>query len=70
MSAGTGLRRRLVLPARPAAFQTIAVAVELENVHMISEPVEQGSRKPLGPDAVMTPPFSIAWYVAGEHEVE
>ena len=37
---------------------------------MVSEPVEQGTREPLGPDAFMMPPFSIAWCVAGEHEVE
>ena len=68
--AGAGLRLGLALPACPADLQAIAVAVQFEDVHVVGEPVEQGSRQPFGPGGFMTPPFSIAWCVAGEHEVE
>ena len=37
---------------------------------MVSQPVEQRAREQFGPDAFMMPPFSIAWCVAGEHEVD
>jgi hypothetical protein len=47
-SAGAGLRCGVVLPTCPAAFRTIAVAVQLEDVHMVNEPIEQGSGEPLG----------------------
>ena len=46
-SAGSDLSLGPALPACPAAFQAIAVAVQLENVHMMGEAVEQGSREPL-----------------------
>ena len=52
----------LALPACPADLQAIAVAVQSEDVHMVSEPVEQGTREPLG--AEHAGPF-VEWQIAG-----
>ena len=34
---------------------------------MVGQAIEQGTGQPLGADAFMMPPSSIAWCVAGEH---
>src|SRR5215213_5657434 len=46
--AGVRLGLGLALPACPADLQAITVAVQLEDVHMVSEPIKQGSGEPLG----------------------
>ena len=47
-----------------------AVAGEIDAVRVVHEPVEDGVGVGRVPDAFIMPPFSIAWCVAGEHEVE
>jgi hypothetical protein len=49
---------------------TIAFDIHLEDRSVMDEAIDDGERHCLITDAFMTPPFSIAWCVAGEHEVE
>jgi hypothetical protein len=49
---------------------TIAFDIHLEDRGVMDEAIDDGERHCLIPDAFMTPPFLIAWCVAGEHEVE
>jgi hypothetical protein len=60
-SSGDGLRRLLLA-------QT--VTAELQAVGIVNDTVEDRVGQSGIPDTFMTPPFSIAWCVAGEHEVE
>ena len=47
-----------------------AVAAELQAMGIVNDAIEDRVGQGGIPDAFMTPPFSIAWCVAGEHEVE
>src|SRR3954452_1192073 len=60
-SSSDGLRRLLLA-------QT--VAAELQAMGIVNDAIQDGVGQSGIPDAFMTPPFSIAWCVAGEHEVE
>ena len=53
----------LALPPS-AGLQAVAVAVHLEDVDVVGEPVEQGSGQALRAEAVMIPHSSSDWCVA------
>src|SRR3954451_6561088 len=59
-------------PAEPSGpvFEAPALVAGFENIAVVSQPIEQRGGHFGVPDAFMTPPFSIAWCVAGEHGVE
>ncbi len=48
----------------PARLQAIALAIHLEDVDVVGQPVEQRAGEPFGAEGVMMPPFLIGWYVA------
>ena len=47
-----------------------AVAAELQAMGVVNDAIQDSVGQGGIPDAFMMPPFSIAWCVAGEHEVE
>src|SRR4051794_14704561 len=47
-----------------------AVAAELQAMGIVNDAIQDRVGQGGIPDAFMTPPFSIAWCVAGEYEVE
>jgi hypothetical protein len=47
-----------------------AIAAELQAMGVVNDAIQDGVGQGGVTDAFMMPPFSIAWCVVGEHEVE
>ena len=61
--AGVGWGFGLALPSA-ADLQAVALAVHLEDVDVMGEPVEERTGEPLRAERFMMPPSLIAWSVA------
>ena len=44
-----------------AVFEPIALAIHLQDVDVVREPVEQGAGEPLGPEPCRLPPSVTGW---------